>query len=140
MGHVRPGGMVTVCEQGDGRIRVFTGEVELAWSETRREASRGSRRAARGREEIRSNQEESSVGGSSVAEVSVWEERCRGIWRWRGRRAERIGPLGNRLAGKNAPFHFRRVEPAPMLRRVNDFQYLRQPPGGSTNAHTVHGP
>jgi len=68
MGHVRPGGRVTVCEQGDGRIRVFTGEVELAWSETRSEASRGSRRAARGREEIRSSQ------GNRPSEDHPWRK------------------------------------------------------------------
>jgi len=37
---VQPGAQVQVCEQLDGRVRVFTGDRELIWSATRSEPSR----------------------------------------------------------------------------------------------------
>jgi len=35
---VEPGQAVTLCEQRDGTLRVFVGEVELRWSASRRQA------------------------------------------------------------------------------------------------------
>jgi molybdenum-dependent DNA-binding transcriptional regulator ModE len=44
---VRPKQAVTVCEQADGRVRVFAGGQELSWSGTRSEPSRGRAREPR---------------------------------------------------------------------------------------------
>ena len=44
---VKPGDRVQVCEQLDGRVRVFAGDHELSWSATRSEPSRPRKAAPR---------------------------------------------------------------------------------------------
>jgi transposase len=53
---VKPGDQVQVCEQFDGRVRVFAGDRELSWSATRSEPSRPRKPAPRRHGPPNSNQ------------------------------------------------------------------------------------
>jgi transposase len=53
---VQPGQAVQVCEQLDGRVRVFVGQRELSWSATRSEPSRERQPAPRRPGPLKSNQ------------------------------------------------------------------------------------
>jgi hypothetical protein len=53
---VQPGAEVQVCEQLDGRVRVFAGDRELIWSATRSEPSRPRRAVPQRRGPPKSNQ------------------------------------------------------------------------------------
>jgi hypothetical protein len=53
---VQPGDRVQVCEQLDGRVRVFVGERELSWSATRSEPARPRKAAPRRAWPPKSNQ------------------------------------------------------------------------------------
>ena len=53
---VQPGERVVVCEQIDGRVRVFVGDRELTWGSVRTEPSRPRKRAPRRRGPTKSSQ------------------------------------------------------------------------------------
>jgi hypothetical protein len=82
---VQPGERVQICEQLDGRVRVFVGERELSWSPTRSEPQR-QRRVAR-----RSGPPKSSQGYKPAAKHP---------WRGRGRPASTTpAPAGRGVRG-----------------------------------------
>lgn len=67
---VQPGTRVMVCEQLDGRLRLFHGEDELSWSATRSEPASQRKQPAKASGEIRSNQ-----GGKPAAD-HPWRRAC----------------------------------------------------------------
>jgi hypothetical protein len=53
---IQPGDTVTLCEHQDGRLRVFAGDMELDWSNTRSEPAAQRKRARPPTEETRTSQ------------------------------------------------------------------------------------
>ena len=68
---VQPGQRVQVCEQLDGRVRVFAGERELSWSATRSEPSRPRKPSPVRRRPTKSSQ------GQKPAATHPWRDQPR---------------------------------------------------------------